>query len=519
MPEPAYKMLPPEEPWHGAGLDPAGLMAQGLGNVLPFGGGGGALVLPGIEIGERLGRGGMGEVFQARQVNLNRKVAVKVLAPEFANDPLFLTRIEREAQAMAQLRHPHIVGIHQFEWLPDGGAAIVMEWVEGGTLRDIIEQHPVGLPPRDAVDLLIPVAQALAAAHSAGIIHRDLKPENILLDTDCKPHVADFGLARSLDTPHTARPVVHPALSELVMRALRNDPALRFQAMAEMLAALMATPAEALPEKTQDRKELLGLAVGLLGMLAAAAAIYLFVLAQPNPGGPAPETGPGPSTTASTAPAVIVDPPPLAAISEPSSMPEAEPPVEAAAKNADAEGWRDALLAGSDGLSGGSIVQGRWSREGDSLLSDDRVAVMTLPVQVPPDYDVRFTVTRLEGKNSVGVFLPINGGMGAVEIDGWDEGLGGLQNINGADLRTSGGFHLFMRNGQPYKVEVHVRSYCVKVFVDGVEKSRHLVTGKSFSIPNPWMYNPSPGFNNLAIGSYMSPSRFDNLQWRPAVGQ
>lgn len=151
---------------------------------------GGSLELPGYELVRVLGRGGMGEVWLARQKSLRRMVAVKVLPPRLAKDPEFVTRFDKEATALAALNHPNIVQII------DRGVAgehyyFVMEYVEGRSLRDVMRE----LSPPEALRVALQVARAIECAHDKDIIHRDLKPENILLDGRGHVKVADFGLA------------------------------------------------------------------------------------------------------------------------------------------------------------------------------------------------------------------------------------------------------------------------------------------------------------------------------------
>ncbi|PTL85675.1 serine/threonine-protein kinase [Vitiosangium sp. GDMCC 1.1324] len=151
---------------------------------------GSAMQLPGYELVRVLGRGGMGEVWQARQKSLGRMVAVKVLPPRLAKDPEFVTRFDKEATALAALNHPNIVQII------DRGVAgehyfFVMEFVEGRSLREVMRQ----LSPSESLRVALQVARAMESAHDKDIIHRDLKPENILLDGRGHVKVADFGLA------------------------------------------------------------------------------------------------------------------------------------------------------------------------------------------------------------------------------------------------------------------------------------------------------------------------------------
>jgi eukaryotic-like serine/threonine-protein kinase len=147
------------------------------------------------EVEELLGQGGMARVFRGTDRVLNRIVGVKVLSPQFASDDQFVARFRREAQAAAALNHPNIVSVYD---TGDQGDVhyIVMEFVEGRTLRDVIRQEGPILPER-ASEIAQAVARALAAAHEAGLVHRDIKPGNIMLTRDGEVKVMDFGIART----------------------------------------------------------------------------------------------------------------------------------------------------------------------------------------------------------------------------------------------------------------------------------------------------------------------------------
>jgi len=164
------------------------------------------------EIASRIGAGGMGEVYQARDTTLNRQVAIKVLLPAVASDPDRLARFRREARVLASLNHPHIAQIHGFEDA-DGAHALVMELIEGPTLADRIVSGAI--PINEALAIASQIADALEAAHERGIIHRDLKPANIKVREDGTVKVLDFGLAKGLDVPSSAgMDVMHsPTLS------------------------------------------------------------------------------------------------------------------------------------------------------------------------------------------------------------------------------------------------------------------------------------------------------------------
>src|SRR5688572_28869842 len=136
----------------------------------------------------------MGEVYRARDVQLRREVAVKVLPHEFAADRDRLARFEREARVLAALNHPHIAAIYGFETTGDT-SAIVLELVEGPTLAERLRTGP--LPIAETLDLARQIADAIEAAHEKGIVHRDLKPANIKLTPDGTVKVLEFGLARA----------------------------------------------------------------------------------------------------------------------------------------------------------------------------------------------------------------------------------------------------------------------------------------------------------------------------------
>ena len=153
-----------------------------------------------FEVGPLLGAGAMGEVYRARDVDLNRDVALKILPEPFALDPDRLARFKREAQVLASLNHPNIAAIHGFEE-SNGVQALVLELVEGPTLADRIAQGPV--PIVEALPIARQIAEGLEAAHEQGIVHRDLKPANIKLRPDSTVKVLDFGLAKVLQPEAT----------------------------------------------------------------------------------------------------------------------------------------------------------------------------------------------------------------------------------------------------------------------------------------------------------------------------
>jgi serine/threonine-protein kinase len=149
------------------------------------------------ELIEELGRGGMGIVYLARDTDLGRVVALKRLLLGASATSRDIARFRGEAESAARLDHPNIVPIHAVD-SDASGPYFLMRYVEGTTLARRLSAGP--LPPREAVLLLSPVARAIGYAHSRGVLHRDLKPSNILIDTEGRPYVVDFGLAKRLDT-------------------------------------------------------------------------------------------------------------------------------------------------------------------------------------------------------------------------------------------------------------------------------------------------------------------------------
>ena len=146
------------------------------------------------KVEEELGRGGMAKVYRGNDTVLGRPVAVKILAPQFADDPSFVDRFRREAQAAARLNHPNLVSV--YDTGSDGGVHfIVMEYVEGKTLADYLAGGGRIMPQR-AIEIAEAVSQALTAAHTQGVIHRDIKPGNIMITPSGAVKVADFGIAR-----------------------------------------------------------------------------------------------------------------------------------------------------------------------------------------------------------------------------------------------------------------------------------------------------------------------------------
>ena len=145
------------------------------------------------QILEKLGEGGMGEVYLAEDTKLERKVALKFLPMPYTKDLAVNARFQREAKATAALNHPNIITVYEIGE-HESRAYIAMEYVKGESLRDAMAKSE--LPPNRIIEILSQICEGLAKAHQADIVHRDLKPENIMLDADGKARILDFGLAK-----------------------------------------------------------------------------------------------------------------------------------------------------------------------------------------------------------------------------------------------------------------------------------------------------------------------------------
>jgi hypothetical protein len=274
-----------------------------------------------LEVGELLGRGGMGEVFRARDVKLGREVAVKFLPEALAASAEGRARFEREARALAQLAHPNIVALHEFgEW--EGQPYLVMELVEGAPLPTRLP-----LPRAEAIRVTRAVCAALCFAHARGFVHRDIKPANVLVDPRGQVKLADFGIARLMGdaggavtragavvgTPQylppealsgaapdpkmdvfsvgvllyelcTARlpmgdwPPLDPALDRAVKRAMAQDPARRHADIAELEAELARADAQGADQALPDEERGWMRAVALVCAVAAALVFFAGLL-------------------------------------------------------------------------------------------------------------------------------------------------------------------------------------------------------------------------------------------------
>jgi serine/threonine-protein kinase len=203
-----------------------------------------------FELLEEIGRGGMGVVYRATQISLNRTVALKMILPGRLASATDVSRFRAEAEAAAKLKHPHIVSVHEVGEL-DGQPFFSMSLVEGTTLAKRLQDGP--LPSREAAELLIPICRAVAAAHRHGILHRDLKPSNILIDHEGRPYVTDFGLAKRLhDASFNRKPQACVPESAHACGSRLND----IEEITHLTAsgAVLGTPSYMAPEQAAGQR-------------------------------------------------------------------------------------------------------------------------------------------------------------------------------------------------------------------------------------------------------------------------
>jgi serine/threonine protein kinase len=188
------------------------------------------------EITALLGKGGMGEVYRARDLKLKREVAIKILPDEFSSDADRVGRFQREAEVLASLNHPNIAAIHSLE---ESGSTrfLVLELVEGETLEERLRRGPI--PVQEALAITNSICEALEAAHEKGVVHRDLKPGNVKITPDGKVKVLDFGLAKAMGEATGSNP------------ALSNSPTLVNSFAATNAGVIIGTAAYMSPEQAR----------------------------------------------------------------------------------------------------------------------------------------------------------------------------------------------------------------------------------------------------------------------------
>jgi len=211
---------------------------------------------PQLEILKFIGQGGMGAVYEARQKQLDRVVALKILPPQAARGPGFAERFTREARALAKLNHPHIVTLYEFGQA-DGQFYFLMEFVDGVNLRQLLDVSRMA--PEEALAIVPQICDALQYAHERGIVHRDIKPENILLSREGRVKIADFGVAK----------IMAPAVGEAPAEMVATAPAGELTGAGGMLGTpqYMAPEQIAHPLEVDHRADIYSLGVVFYQML------------------------------------------------------------------------------------------------------------------------------------------------------------------------------------------------------------------------------------------------------------
>lgn len=503
-------------------------MAEGLGLDAGEEGIGEAPEVPGFEILRLLGTGGMGRVWLARQTSLDRLVAVKVLHAGGDAASQWLDRLEREARSMARISHPHIVAVYDFVRLDDGGAAIVMEWVASGTLREKWLAH--GKPVRDLGVVLAvtrQIASSLAAAHAAGIVHRDLKPENVLVAVDGSVKVTDFGLALPLgpesqrltltgtsmgtlgymapeqiegrevdaradvyslgvilcelltgirpqgnfDAPGKVRRHLPTGLERLVLDSLRTRPQKRIASAKEFLSRLDRCGRSRTPF--------------VVAALAVLAGIGVAAIVLSGKAGTGVETAP-PATPAPANPTTLTALPPTLSL-----------PAD----------WENRAVVKS--------LRGDWRIGSEGFRSDASVAVLQILGAAPPrGARVRISFTRLEGMHSVALFFRTPHGVGSAEVSAWETNLAGIQIVGGKDLRLIPDPPVLpIENGRRYEMVVEIRAERVSLSIDGQPVHEVSITNTDLGVTFPWEWDTLENASTwLAIGSFESPTLFHSVE-------
>lgn len=495
-------------------VDPSPLSPSKLPSGLPAA----LLNHPRYEIGECLGRGGMGVVYRARHRMMHRDVALKVIRPDLLASPEAVERFRREVRLAAQLAHPHIVAAYDAEEI-DGVHVLVMEFVEGKTL-DAIVQKRGALSVAAACTLARQVALGLDHAHARSMIHRDIKPLNLMLVDKSKVKILDFGLARwqgGSDAPESstkegqvlgtmmyAAPEQRQSAATVTARADQYSlgATLRYLLTAELPDGNRAWP-EAIPRGVRD----------LVDRLMAPSPDDRYPSMKAVANALAPRTGrrsmteDAPSTRGNRtwiAGAILLVTA-LIGISvilisrggngEPTPPTGSTPPTR---PNSDEHEWRSLLNFNP----ADHVVAGDWRIvNGELHVAAARGARIAIPSPVPSEYDLRVTFTRHFGRHSVGVIVVQNGHPVVFELDAWEQHLGGFQNIAGRTVIDNPTRYADVRliNNRRYTIRVEVRRDHIQGFWDDRSIALYRTDGSDLSIdPSTWIMPGPPGFGLVA---------------------
>lgn len=574
---------------------------------------------------EQIGMGGMGAVYLAEHRLMERRVAIKVIHPQFVNNQGAIERFQQEVKAAARLSHRNIVTAYDAE---RAGSLhlLVMEYVPGINLATLVDRRG-RLPVLHACNYAMQAAAGLQHAHEHGMIHRDIKPQNLMRTPRGTIKILDFGLARlarssddeagltsagsAMGTPDYISPeqardsrhadiradiyslgctlyflltgrvpfpgganldkvVAHLQKTPLSVAQQRDDvpvgvvkvlermmakePSARFQQPSEVVEALrpFALPTEQAAETRNERgaptpiaplnlvdplnDPQLALAtsippairplrkpsapawqralheqrvaVVLGGTALTVLLLAIFVLPQvmrgartatnPEPAHPSPRKAApiSRSTRENTSPVNQSQTP--------------TPPIEA---QGNSDGWTD-LMPQID--TGRNAVAGEWRKaDGRLTVSAFAGAMMVIPVRPPAEYDFEVVFTRNSGKDSVPMFFVAGGRQASFEIDAWNIGLGGIQNVDGVDVRDEGNptraTDKRITNGRRTTMLIRVRRDRVEGHIDGQLISTYRGDGSDLSLPRVWNLRQA---GVLGVGSYLSDTTFHSIRLR-----
>lgn len=493
-----------------------------------------SISITGVQIESLVGRGGSGAVYRGIQVSLDRTVAVKILPAEVLRQPLARERFRQEAKILASLKHPHIINIFDFGEMLDGAPYIVMEWAHGGDLAQQLKQGP--LSTEVVYGWITEIIRGLEFAHGQGIIHRDLKPGNILIDDEGQIKLGDFGLAqapRSISSsgltmsgmtmgtisymapeqlkadgeisprtdiyalgvlsyelltgqlPRGAFPRAStiskaPAgIDTVIAQALSPNPAKRYASVSDFYAAF----ARAFRRRYHQRILLLAMiAIGI-----SVVALYSFDVRS--------------------TPSTVSDSSQIAAPKQSVVFPTTRDST--GADGVQEAKWTDLIPLIDPKRDGRS---GQWALHENEIVSNNERAILRLPVRVGENYDIRVRFTRLSGIHSVAFFLPTESGPLTFELDAWERNLGGIQDIDGKDMRALGPtFFAPLVNGQQESVRIEVRTDRLRCYWDERPVIDQPLDQRKFSV-NPLWETDTPALPG--IGSWKSPTAFHSIEIR-----